>query len=203
MSDEFDVIGRPFNPLDGAVFTSRSGPRLLMRPSGDCARLSLRIAKAHLEKAIEAFGRDIPSRIGGMSSTGEKTALCLGPDEWFLMAPVTERQEIAARFAKLGEHTTHSLVDVGHRTVGIDVSGPLAALALNSGCPLDLDNLPIGGCARTILDKAEIVLMRLEREHYRLEIMRSFAEFVWNFLAIAGGEFEGDSSPLDRTGASR
>ena len=202
MSDEFDVVAEPSHPLDGAAFAAGPGPMLAMRPVGDCTRLSLRIAKKNLAKATAAFGQDLPAKIGDMSSTAGKTALCLGPDEWLLLAPEDEGEAIAARFAKLGEHTTHSLVDVGHRTVGIDVSGPLAALALNSGCPLDLDNLPIGGCARTILDKAEIVLMRLEREHYRLEIMRSFAEFVWNFLAIAGGEFEGDSSPLDRTGAS-
>ncbi len=194
MSEEFDVIHNPFNPLDGAVFTAGSGPKLLMRPTGDCARLSLRISKDHLAKAVEAFRQDIPSKIGEMSSTAGKTALCLGPDEWLLLAPESEREGIATRFAEISEQTTHSLVDVGHRTVGIDVSGPAAALVLNSGCPLDLDNLPIGGCARTILDKAEIVLMRLEREHYRLEIVRSFAEFVWNFLSIAGREFDAESS---------
>lgn len=201
MSEE--VIHTPFNPLDGAAFTAGSGPRLLMRPSRDCARFSLRIAEAHLEKAVEAFGQDIPADIGKMSSAAQRTALCLGPDEWFLTAPESEREGIAARFAEMSERATHSLVDVGHRTVGIDVSGPAAALVLNSGCPLDLDNFPIGGGTRTILDKAEIVLMRFEREHYRLEIVRSFAEFVWNFLSVAGRELDLDSGPLDQTGASR
>ena len=203
MSEEYDVIHNPFNPLDGASFTAGSGPRLLMRPTGDCARFSLRIAGAHLDKAVEAYGQDIPPKIGGMSSAAQMTALCLGPDEWFLMAPESEREGIATRFARISERAIHSLVDVGHRTVGIDVSGPAAALVLNSGCPLDLDNFPIGGCARTILDKAEIILMRLEREHYRLEIVRSFAEFVWNFLSVAGREFDADTGPLDQTGASR
>lgn len=185
----------PFSPLDGAVFSA--GPDLLMRPAGDCARFSLRIPQAHLEKAMEAFGAHIPADIGAMSSTAEKTALCLGPDEWLLMAPVTEGREIAARFASLSGHTTHGFVDVGHRTVGIEVSGPAAALALNAGCPLDLDALPAGGGTRTILDKAEVVLMKLESERYRLEIARSFAEFVWNFLIAAGREFDVVSSPPD------
>ena len=201
MSEE--VIHNPFNPLDGAIFTVGSGPRLLMLPTGDCARFSLRITGAHLDKAVEAFGQDIPADIGGMSSAAQRTALCLGPDEWFLTAPESEREAIATRFARIGEQITHSLVDVGHRTVGIDVSGPAAALVLNSGCPLDLDKFTIGGCARTILDKAEIVLMRFEREHYRLEIVRSFAEFVWNFLSVAGREFDDVSSPLDQADASR
>ena len=199
MSDE--VIHNPFNPLDGASFTA--GPRLLMRPAGDCARFSLRIAEAHLNLAVEAFGQDIPADIGGMSSAAQRTALCLGPDEWLLMAPESEGEGIAARFARISEQAIHSLVDVGHRTVGIDVSGPAAAMVLNSGCPLDLDNFPIGGGTRTILDKAEIVLMRFERNRYRLEIGRSFAEFVWNFLSIVGREVDADTGPLDQTGASR
>ncbi len=202
MSEEFDVIHSPSNPLEDAVFTAGPGPRLLLRPTVDCARFSLRIARAHLEKAGEVFGQDIPADIGGMSSTARKTALCLGPDEWLLMAPESEREGIAARFTGLSEHTTHSLVNVGHRTIGIDVSGPAAALALNAGCPLDLDNFPIGGGARTILDKAEIILMRFERERYRLEIVRSFAEFVWNFLSDAGREFDAVAGPPDQTGPS-
>ncbi len=198
-----DVIQNPSSPLDGAGFTAGPGPRLLMRPAGDCARFSLRIAQADLKKAAGAFGQDIPSSIGGMSSTARKTALCLGPDEWLLTAPVSEREGIAARFAGLSEHTIHSLVDVGHRTVGIDVSGPAAALALSAGCPLDLDLLPVGGGTRTILDKAEIILMRLGKEHYRLEIARSFAEFVWDFLSSAGRELDADPGPPDQTDASR
>ena len=207
MSEDFDDINNPFNPLEDAVFTAgpqlKSGPTLLMRPTGDCARFSLRIAKTHLEEAAGAFGFDIPSEIGGMSAAAQKIALCLGPDEWFLVAPKSERDEIAARFAEINRQTTHSLVDMGHRTVGIEVSGPAAASVLNAGCPLDLDALPIGGGARTILDKVEIVLMKLEEERYRLEIARSFAEFVWNLLSVAGREFEGDSSPRDQTGISR
>ncbi len=192
-------ISSSSHPLDGAVFSagprSKSGPDLHMRPAADCARFSLRIAKAHLEKASEAFGFDIPADIGGMSSTAEKTALCLGPDEWLLLASAGEAPEIATRFAALSD--THSLVDVGHRSVGIDVSGPAAALALNAGCPLDLEAMAVGGCTRTILDKVEVVLMKLEAKHYRLEIVRSFAEFVWNFLIIAGREFDVVSSPPD------
>jgi sarcosine oxidase subunit gamma len=183
-----DPVQSPSGPLDAAHFTAGPGPELRLRPAGDCARFSLRIAKADLGQAARAFGGDIPAEIGAMSTGAQKTALCLGPDEWLLMAPPTEARDIAARFAGISD--THSLVDVGHRTLGIDVSGPLAALALNAGCSLDLDRLPAGGGARTVLDKAEIVLMRFDREHFRLETARSFAEFVWNFLESAGREFE-------------
>ncbi len=193
MSDEIDVGANRSNPLDGAAFSAGPGPLLDMAPSEDCSRFALRIARKDLVKASAAFGQDIPANIGKTSLTAEKTALCLGPDEWLLMAREDEGEEIAARFTVISEHTTHSLVDVGHRTVGIDVFGPAAALVLSAGCPLDLDALPIGHCTRTILDKAEIILMKLETEHYRLEVMRSFTEFVWSFLSSAGREFDAES----------
>ncbi len=203
MFEELDGVGHPYNPLDGAVFSAGAGPQVRLQAGKDCARFSLRIAKANLKKAIEAFGFDIPADIGGMSSSVQRTALCLGPDEWLLMAPESEQEKIAARFAEIDEQTSHSLVDVGHRTHAIDVSGPAAAKVLNAGCPLDLEAMAAGGCARTILDKAEVVLMKIEGEHYRLEIVRSFAEFVWNFLVVAGREFDVVAGPPDQAGASR
>ena len=103
MSDEFDVIANPSNPLDGAAFSAGPGPMLVMAPVGDCARLALRIARKDLAKAVKAFGRDIPARIGEMSSAGEKTALCLGPDEWLLLAGQDEGEEIIARFTEISE----------------------------------------------------------------------------------------------------
>lgn len=187
-----EPLDSPSSPLDGANFTAGPGPRLRLRPTPHCARFSLRIAKAHLEKAAGAFGLDIPTEIGGMRSAAEKTAICLGPDEWLLMAPESEGVEIEARFAEIDPRPSLSLVDVGHRTVGIEVSGPAAAWVLSAGCPLDLEALPIGGGTRTILDKAEVVLMRLGVETYRLEIARSFAEFVWSFLSTAGREIDAD-----------
>ncbi|MHA1164589.1 MAG: sarcosine oxidase subunit gamma [Alphaproteobacteria bacterium] len=188
MSDKFEVSATQSSPLDSAVISA--GPMLVMAPVSDCMRLSLRIAKKDLSKAATAFGRDIPENIGEMTSTGKKTALCLGPDEWLLLAPEDEGEKIAAHFAKMSEKTTHSLVDVGHRTVGIDISGPAAAMVLNAGCPLDLDAMPVGGCTRTVMDKAEIILMKLAKERYRVEITRSFAEYVWNFFSSAGREFD-------------
>lgn len=188
MSEKFDMSASQSSPLDSAVVSA--GPMLVIAPVDDCARFSLRISQKYLSKAMSAFGQDIPVKIGQISSGGESSALCLGPDEWLLLAPEDEGEEIAARFAEMSEQTTHSLVDVGHRAVGIDVSGPAAAMVLNAGCPLDLDAMTVGDCTRTVLDKAEIILMKLGKKHYRVEIARSFAEYVWRFLSSAGREFD-------------
>jgi sarcosine oxidase subunit gamma len=188
MPDSINVLESSNNPLDGRFISVGSGAELQMQPSDQSAQFSLRVAKSNLNEASEAFGLDIPSKIGKMVSEDQKMAICLGPDEWLLMAPLSEHDVIEARFAILNAKTLHSLVDVGHRTVGIEITGPAAAVTLNTGCPLNLENLPIGGCARTVLDKAEIILIRLDSQRYLLEVIRSFADYVWMVLTAAGRE---------------
>ncbi len=81
----------------------------------------------------------------------------------------------------------HSLVDVSHRQGALGVGGPLAVTLLAAGCPLDLDvsAFPPGMCTRTMLAKAEVVLWRTGAESFRLEVWRSFLDYVTAFLAEA------------------
>jgi sarcosine oxidase subunit gamma len=61
---------------------------------------------------------------------------------------------------------------------------------LNAGCPLDLDlaAFPVGMCTRTVLAKAEIVLWRTSAEVFHVEVWRSFASYVTEYLAEAARE---------------
>jgi sarcosine oxidase subunit gamma len=64
---------------------------------------------------------------------------------------------------------------------------------INGGCPLDLDDaaFPPGRATRTLLGKAEIVLLRPDTPHtYRIECWRSFAPYVRGLLAEVAREFE-------------
>jgi sarcosine oxidase subunit gamma len=127
----------------------------------------------------------MPARIGGLASSGERLALCLGPDEWFLMAPAADA--VRDRFATAMEEP-FSLVEVSHREVGIEVQGSAATLALSSICALDLDSMPSGSATRTILDKAPAVLIKHAPDHYRIEVWQSFAGHLWTLLAAVSRE---------------
>ena len=78
----------------------------------------------------------------------------------------------------------HSLVDVSHRQVGVEVSGPGAATLINAGCPLDLDlrAFPVDMSTRTVLAKADITLWRLAEERFRIEVARSFSPYLLAYL---------------------
>ncbi|NJR13786.1 MAG: sarcosine oxidase subunit gamma, partial [Phyllobacteriaceae bacterium] len=81
----------------------------------------------------------------------------------------------------------HSAVDVSHRNAALSVSGAGAADVLNAGCPQDLSlaAFPVGACSRTLLGKAEVVLYRMAQEQFHVEMWRSFAPYVADFIEDA------------------
>lgn len=161
---------------------------LVLEALPDEARFSLRVDPDHLPACGGAFGCDLSPDIGAAPGRDGRRALTLGPDEWLLLAPEGERDAIAAGFSALGPGVPHSLVDVGHRSVAMRIAGPGGREALNSGCPLDLSAIPVGGCTRSVFHKAEIVLLRLDADDFRVEVVRSFAEYVWAMLERAVDE---------------
>lgn len=156
--------------------------RLSVAVAEDRARFSLRARPEGRAKAGDAFGGTLPARIGDLAASGERLAICLGPDEWFLTAPSGEAGAIEERFAATMDGAAYSLVDVCHREVGIEVRGTGATLALASACALDLEAMPSGSATRTILDKSPAVLIKHAPDHYRVEVWQSFAGHVWTLL---------------------
>jgi len=149
-------------------------------------RFVLRGTSAVRAAAERAWGVAVPDQACRAGSDGARAALWLGPDEWLLIAGAGDgaaADTLERALAGLG----HSLVDVSHRQVALLVSGAPAATLLSAGCPLDLDMraFPVGMCTRTVLSKAEVVLWRTAPDQFRLEVWRSFAPYVTEYLASA------------------
>jgi len=158
-----------------------------VRPLPGAARHILRGGPTVRAAAEQALGLAIPATACRAASAGARAALWLGPDEWLLISGEhTGDATGAALHAALGG-LPHSLVDVSHRQVALELSGPDAPALLAAGCPLDLDPgaFPAGMCTRTMLAKAEIVLWRTAPDTFRVEVWRSFAVYVSAFLTEA------------------
>jgi sarcosine oxidase subunit gamma len=153
------------------------------------ARFILQGGPAARRAAGDAFGVALPEDACRANALGHRAALWLGPDEQLLLAPAGDAEAVATRLASALAGIPHSLVDVGQRQVAVQVSGPDASELLNSGCPLDLDPaaFPPGMCTRTLIGKAEAVLWRKSATEYHLEVWRSFAGYVVDWLQEAGG----------------
>jgi sarcosine oxidase, subunit gamma len=166
-------------PLDKAT-------RLDIRAAEDAARFSLRIDPSAAATAATAFGAPLPARIGQTTTSGGRLALQIGPDEWQLIAPLSEADTMVESFGRL--QTPHSLVDVGHREVGILVEGEAASLALSSAIAFDIEEMPVGTGCRTVFDKAQIILIRETENRFRIEVWRSFADHVRHILHAVSRE---------------
>ncbi len=155
---------------------------------------SLRVAPQIAETVRGAAGFDLTGRINTATAAGDQIAARLGPDEWLLMAPDGQGEALGEAISKSLAGSFHSLVDVSHRNVSMTVSGSKAAIVLNAGVAIDLDDrvFPAGSATRTVLGKAEIVLVRPGADSlYRVQCWRTFAPYVHNFLEDAAREFNG------------
>lgn len=157
-------------------------------PLGPASRHVLRLPPG----AAAAVGRagmfDLSGPVNSARGTADRFAARLGPDEWLLVAP--DRDGAASAIAADLAGHFHSLVDIGHRQAAITVGGAAAPMILNVGVPLDLHGsafLP-GSATRTVLAKAEIVLIR-GNEGFRVECARSFAPYAQAFLLEAAQEW--------------
>ncbi|TIL71024.1 MAG: sarcosine oxidase subunit gamma family protein [Mesorhizobium sp.] len=149
-------------------------------------RILLRAPDASVAALSKALGVELPRKPKTSAAMAGRTALWLGPDEWLIIDemgtdPLADCAEVPV---------LQSAVGISHRNVAISVIGPAAAATINSGCPQDLslDVFPVGAASRTILGKAEIVLLRTATDAFRVECWRSFSDYVFTFLSEAAGD---------------
>jgi len=165
-----------------AALTSRGGSaEAILTPAPAATRISLRAGADALPALSAALGVTLPTRPKTSTSSGQRHALWIGPDEWL----VFDEGEADLMAAAASSGTLHSAVDISHRNVAVIVSGAGAHVAVNSGCPQDLSLpiFPVGACSRTIFGKAEIILLRTGEDQFRVECWRSFSPFVFGLLS--------------------
>ena len=151
------------------------------------ARFSFRGGAEAAGACAAAFGCALPLEACRAAEVEGRAALWLGPDEWLLLAPEAQGDTLFATIERALGAVPHALVDISHRQVGFAISGAEAATLLNTGCPLDLDlsAFPVGMCTRTVLAKSDVALWRMAPTVFRLEVNRSFADYVAAYLRVA------------------
>lgn len=159
--------------------TSATSVKVEILPPAE--RISLRAPEASVAALSKALGVALPNKPKTSAAKAARTALWLGPDEWLVIDEAGN--DPLADCAKVA--LLHSAVGISHRNVAIAVIGAGAAATINSGCPQDLslDAFPVGAASRTILGKAEIVLLRNGPDDFRVECWRSFSDYVFTFLS--------------------
>ena len=167
--------------------TTETFGRTTIRVLPAASRFSLRVRAAGALVSVAGLTLDLPINRCAAADRDRWVAR-LGPDEWLIGGPEPDTNAMAEDIERALASHVHALVDISHRSVAIEVSGPEAAATLNAGCPLDLNSLtfPSGSATRTLMGKAEIVLAKSDdAPTYRVECWRSFATYVHGFLREA------------------
>lgn len=171
------IIATRKTVLDGLNSGSAS---VKLTPGAPASRISLRAGADAVAGLSKALGLALPTTPKTSTQSGPRLAFWLGPDEWLVIDE--SDADLIAPCAASG--TIHSATNVSHRNTAILVSGPGAALVLNTACPLNLSlkTFPVGAVTRTVFGKIEIVLYRISEEDFRVECWRSFAEYAFGML---------------------
>jgi sarcosine oxidase subunit gamma len=155
-----------------------------MRLKPPAARLVLQGDAEVRRLAAQVWGVPFSEESCRALTAGERATLWLGPDEHLMWQESRGTQLPVDELEQALKDHPHSLVDVSHRQIGLEISGAHAAVILSGACPLDLDarEFPVHMCTRTVLAKAEIILWRTAPEVFHLEVWRSFQSYVQQLL---------------------
>ncbi|MDQ1901542.1 sarcosine oxidase subunit gamma family protein [Paracoccus sp. WLY502] len=154
---------------------------VLVEDLAPAPRMSLRVKPAHRATLGQALGLDLPTRVGARVAAGGTEALCLGPDEWLIVAP--EGTDLAAPARAVYADAPHSLVDISDREITLRLTGPAVLDLLAACCPRNVAAMPVGSAARTVFDSATVILWRDGPTDFRMDIWRSFAPHVGSLLS--------------------
>lgn len=169
--------------LDAFPAVIGHGVSLTQAPPTMCYVLRCRPASIGHVAAALGFGHaGEPSRA---QILGSRTMLHLGPDEWWLLVPESDRAGLRTDVATALYGIAHSLVDITDRQIGFVLKGAEAAGVLQAFCPLDLHDtvFPVGGATRTILAKSDMLLWRTGQSDYLIAVARSFATYAYRHLS--------------------
>jgi sarcosine oxidase subunit gamma len=175
------------DPLDAKRLTAGQHGSAQLQIEPAAAQFSFRGPSSTAIVAGRAFGVKLPLEPCRAQWQNSRAALWLGPDEWLLLGPADQANDIRTALAAWLHDIPHALVAIGHRNAALRISGPASAAVLNAGCPLDLHEtaFPVGMCTRTLLAKAPVILWRTGQQHFYLSAWRSFMPYIWDYLVEA------------------
>ncbi|NEA98733.1 sarcosine oxidase subunit gamma family protein [Streptomyces sp. SID13726] len=145
------------------------------------------------ERIGRTLGTRLPRECGGTATSGPRTVVWLGPDEWLVLT----RPEGASPGAELRQALADdpgSVVDVSANRTTLELSGPSARQVLEKGCPLDLHprSFTPGRAVSTTVGPIAVVLWQVDdTPTYRLLPRSSFADYLARWLIDAMSEYGG------------
>ena len=142
---------------------------------------------------LKVLGCEPPNAPNTVIDSGDYRIYWLGPDEWLIMTPGGQLDDLKARLHKALSGVFSAAVDNTSGLTTLHITGDNAAALLATDCPLDLHprEFKAGQCAQTRLAKAGMTLSPLANgAGFEVIIRRSFADYLLLWLQDAATAFE-------------
>jgi sarcosine oxidase subunit gamma len=148
-----------------------------------------------MQRLASSLGFALPLVPNTTTSSDDRRALWLGPDEWLVVDP-DARQETLEQALRNGlDGAFGSIVDVSANRTVLEIRGTRARELLAHAIPIDLDARSFGPncCAQSLLAKAQVIIEWRDESAFHLYPRTSFARYVADWLLDADMAF----SPID------
>jgi sarcosine oxidase, subunit gamma len=140
-----------------------------------------------MKRLTAALGFPLPVVPNDVASCEERRALWLGPDEWLVVGPDGQQEDLEQALRNSLDNALGSIVDVSSNRTVIEIRGEKARELLAYGVSIDLDARSFGPdhCAQTLLAKAQVIIERRSRSAFDLYVRRSYASYVAEWVLQA------------------
>lgn len=145
---------------------------------------------AFVDTVSEVLGLELPAQSLTSVEQNGKVVCWQSPDEWLILTAAEQvyELELALRAALSGHFSV--INQSGGQTI-IELSGPDVNKVLKKSTPLDIhpNAFPAGKVVGSVLAKSSALFRRIDEHHWQLVVRRSFADYIWRWLADAGREY--------------
>jgi sarcosine oxidase subunit gamma len=146
-----------------------------------------------LAASLKVLGCEPPTVANTVIESGDYRIYWLGPDEWMVVTPTGQQDQVKTELLAALDGVFYSVVDNSSGLTMLHITGDNAAALLATDCPLDLHPIEFkpGQCAQTRLARAGMTISPLaDGAGFEVIIRRSFADYLLLWLQDAAIAFE-------------
>ena len=151
-----------------------------------------------LSVAVQALLGELPSTLGEASRARSRLLFKTAPEQYWVVSSADE--EVTGQLQSVVAPEIGAVTSLSHSRTRLFIEGPAARRVLSTGIALDLhpDSFPVGAFALTGVHHTPVLLHHAAPDRYELYVLRTFAEWVWEWLADAALPFGYEVTPLSR-----
>ena len=144
--------------------------------------------KAFLGAVKKVIGMDLPTAACSLSNATSLTILNLSPDEWMLVCPREQHATLQHALASALTGIHSQVLDNSGGYSSVWLQGKQAVDALQHCTVYKLHALAQNKVVGTTFGKASVIIYRLDGG-FCLVLRRSFADYIWRYLARAAAPY--------------